>query len=134
MLPKDWVDLLVSVIIGGIALYGACTSKSVEKNIKKLIDLQSYNGSRKKIIKDLNDCVTCITESTPLGLTNISKIQSTIHRLRQYPNIFNKSEKKTMQLIIDTLEVEEYTDSERGLLLNRMNSLKAKLEKGDVFI
>ena len=134
MKPADWINLIVSIIVGGLAIYSACTSKRVEKNIRRMLDIQSYNKNRNRMLKNINHCIQILIEDDAISLTNISVIQSSIHKLKQYPNIFTQEEKTNMGSIINSLKEEVISDTKKKVLLDSLNNLKAKLEKGDAII
>ena len=134
MKPADWINLIVSIIVGGLAIYSAGTSKRVEKNIRRMLDIQSYNKNRNRMLKNINHCIQILIEDDAITLTNISVIQSSIHKLKQYPNIFTQEEKTNMGSIINSLKEEVISDTKKKVLLDSLNNLKAKLEKGDAII
>ena len=134
MKPADWINLIVSIIVGGLAIYSAGTSKRVEKNIRRMLDIQSYNKNRNRMLKNINHCIQILIEDDAISLTNISVIQSSIHKLKQYPNIFTQEEKTNMGSIINSLKEEVISDTKKKVLLDSLNNLKAKLEKGDAII
>lgn len=110
------------------------TTKKVEENIRRMLDIQSYNKNRMKMLKNIEQCIQILVEIKNMSLTHISQIQVTVHKLKQYPNVFTDEEKSKMESIIESLISDSITENERKILLDSLNNLKAKVEKGDAIL
>lgn len=129
---EEYIGATFAIFVGGSSLYSAKISKRVEEGIKRLNDIQYYNKNRKKIANELKECIICLEDKdVEIDLTNISKMQSCIQKIIQYDKIFNKKERKKLERILNLFELDEYTNTERKMLLGDFHYFIARLEKGD---
>lgn len=131
----DYIELFFVILIGLSSFYGALVSIKIEHGIKKMTDIQYYNKSRVKMAKELRECRIYLTDETiKIGLTNASKIQECVQKIKQYSKILDKNENKKLNEILALVRECEYNTSERTAILETINNFIAKLEKGDILI
>ena len=133
---KDFIEVIIAVIIGYSSYKSAKISKRVEEGINKINNLQVYNKQRKGIAKTLEGTLVFI-EDVGIDITNItyiSKIQSAISRVELYSTLLSKDELDKINNIKKTIRLDSISSTERKLLLEEINYFIAKLLKGDVLI